>query len=100
MRSPVLRDRDVEIAMPDGVILRADVYRNPGAGPQPVLMQFTAYDKSNWASVNGVINPERAVDSGFVVVVVDARSRFRSDGDEPFRPFVGSGADAAACVEW
>ncbi|MER6825621.1 CocE/NonD family hydrolase [Streptosporangium sp. NPDC000563] len=100
MRPPILRERDVRIPLPDGVMLRADVYRDPAFGPRPVLLQYTAYDKSNWASVYGVINPERAVDEGFAVVVVDARGRFRSGGDEPFRPFEGSGADAAACVEW
>ncbi|MFI6707626.1 CocE/NonD family hydrolase [Nonomuraea sp. NPDC050478] len=100
MRPAILRERDVPIPLPDGVVLRADVYRDPAAGPRPVLLQYTAYDKANWASVYGVINPERAVDHGFVVVVADARGRFRSGGDEPFRPFAGSGEDAAACVGW
>lgn len=100
MRPPILRERDVEIPLPDGVTLRADVYRDPAPGRRPVLLQYTAYDKSNWASGYGVINPERAVDEGFAVVVVDARGRFRSGGDEPFRPFADAGADAAACVEW
>ena len=99
-RPPILRERDVPIPLPDGVVLRADVYRDPEPGRRPVLLQYTAYDKSNWASVYGVINPERAVDHGFAVVVVDARGRFRSGGDEPFRPFERSGEDAAACVEW
>ncbi len=99
-RPSVLRERDLPIPLPDGVVLRADVHRDPAPGRRPVLLQFTAYDKSNWASVNGVINPERAVDHGFAVVVVDARGRYRSGGDEPFRPFARSGEDAAACVEW
>lgn len=100
MRPAILRERDVPIPLPDGVVLRADVYRDPAAGRRPVLLQYTAYDKSNWASVYGVIGPERAVDHGFAVVVVDARGRFRSGGDEPFRPFAGCGEDAAACVAW
>jgi putative CocE/NonD family hydrolase len=87
--------------MPDGVVLRADVYRDPAADePRPTLLQYTAYNKSNWASVNGVINPERAVDQGFVVVVVDARARFRSGGDQPFRPFADAAEDTAAAVNW
>ena len=97
-RGAVLRERDLAIVLPDGVVLRADVYRDPAAAPRPTLLQYTAYDKSNWASVNGVVNPERAVDAGFVVVVVDARGRFRSEGG--FRPFVDTGPDAAACIEW
>ncbi|GAA1864141.1 CocE/NonD family hydrolase [Pseudonocardia ailaonensis] len=96
--SALLRERNLPVTLPDGVVLRADVYRDPAAGPQPVLLQYTAYDKSNWTSVNGVVNPERAVDAGFVVVVVDARGRFRSEGE--FRPFVDTGPDAAACIAW
>jgi putative CocE/NonD family hydrolase len=99
-RPAILRERDLPIPLGDGTVLRADVYRDPAGGPRPTLLQLTAYDKSNWASVNGVINPERAVDQGFAVVVVDARGRYRSDGDDPYRPFAGAGADAVACIEW
>ncbi|MEV0128500.1 CocE/NonD family hydrolase [Dactylosporangium sp. NPDC050688] len=101
MRPPILRERDLAVPLGDGGdVLRADVYRDPAPGRRPTLLQLTAYDKANWASVNGVINPERAVDQGFAVVVVDARGRYRSGGAEPFRPFAGSGVEAAACVAW
>jgi putative CocE/NonD family hydrolase len=96
----VVVERDCEIAMPDGVVLRADVYRAAEIEPSPVLVQCTAYNKANWLSVYGVINPMRAVASGFVVVVADVRNRFRSGGDEPFEPFVADGEVADTVVTW
>ena len=55
-RPAILRERDLPVPLGDGAVLRADVYRDPAAGPRPTLLQLTAYDKSNWASVNGVLN--------------------------------------------
>src|SRR6185503_645883 len=39
-RVDVLVRRGVEFASPGGVALTADVYRPPGAGPHPVLLQL------------------------------------------------------------
>jgi hypothetical protein len=39
-------DRDVAVPMRDGTILRAGVYRPPGPGRHPVLLQRIPYDKS------------------------------------------------------
>lgn len=93
-------ERDLEVALADGVRLRVDVYRRPDGEPRPTLFQYTAYNKSNWGSVNGVIAPARATAAGFNVVVADARNRFTSGGDEPFRPFRDDGVSAAACIDW
>lgn len=41
----VALERDVPAAMRDGTVLRADVYRPPGEGPRPVLLERTVYDK-------------------------------------------------------
>jgi len=75
-------------------VLRADVYRLPGSGRRPALLQRTPYSK----------NPEQAdsqyhrfAKAGFVVIVQDTRGRYMSDGvavphDE--------GADGYDTVEW
>lgn len=89
----------MRIPTPDGDLL-ADVYRRPDDASRPVLLQYTAYNKSNWASVNGVIGPTRAVERGFTVVVVDALGRFASGGDQPYRPFSDDGRVGANCIEW
>ena len=100
MDSMIVLERDVAIPVGQDLVLRADVYRRSDDHPRPSLLQYTAYNKSNWASVNGVIAPTRAVESGFNVVVVDALGRFASDGQDPYRPFFSDGPSAAACVEW
>ncbi len=41
------KDRDVEVAMRDGVILRVNVYRPPGDGPFPALLSAHPYGKDN-----------------------------------------------------
>lgn len=38
-------ERDVAIAMDDGVILRADIYRPKEPGPHPVIMTLGPYGK-------------------------------------------------------
>jgi len=41
----VISDRDVEVVMRDGVVLRVNVYRPPGEGRFPVLMSAHPYGK-------------------------------------------------------
>jgi hypothetical protein len=41
----MLLDKDVAVEMRDGAILRANVFRPPGAGRFPVLMTFGPYGK-------------------------------------------------------
>jgi predicted acyl esterase len=41
----VVADRDVAVAMRDGIVLRVNVYRPPGGGRHPVLMSAHPYDK-------------------------------------------------------
>jgi putative CocE/NonD family hydrolase len=96
----VVIERDHEIGCGEDVVLRADVYRTDDDVPRPALLQYTAYDKDNWVSVYGIFSPVRAVEAGFAVVVVDAIGRFKSEGNEPYRPFLRDAEGAAACVDW
>ena len=92
-------DWDVAIAMDDGVVLRADVFRPPGDGRYPVILSYGPYAKglafqdgypSAWnrmaethpdvtaGSTNvyqnwEVVDPEKWVPDGYVCMRVDSR---------------------------
>jgi len=76
-------ERDVEITMPDGVVLHADVRHPAGAngkaiaGRFPVLLTQTPYNREatglNFAD-------DYLVEHGFVQVIVDVRGTGASDG--------------------
>jgi uncharacterized protein len=42
----IVVERDVMVSARDGVLLTTDIYRPDGAGPLPVLLERTPYDKS------------------------------------------------------
>jgi uncharacterized protein len=94
----MLVDRDVAIAMRDGVVLRADVYR-PGTGPPvPAVVSRTPYDKSVALTPAAAIEPEKAVAGGLALVCQDVRGLNASDGE--FYPFASEGQDGSDTVEW
>jgi putative CocE/NonD family hydrolase len=88
---------DREATMRDGVVLRADVYRPSAAGPWPVLLVRTPYDKQD-PGILGLLDPLAATRRGFIVVVQDVRGRFRSGG--AWEPMVGEGADGHDTIRW
>ena len=99
-------DWDVPLRMDDGVVLRADVFRPLGEGRWPVIMSYGPYGKglafqegyktawelmvkehpdavsntsnayANWE----VVDPEKWVPDGYVVIRVDSRGAGRSPG--------------------
>jgi uncharacterized protein len=99
-RTTALVHRDVPATMRDGTVLRADVWRPEEDGRYPVLLQRTPYDKSvtEVTSVHSGLDPLRAVDEGFVVVIQDTRGRFRSEGT--FDPYRCERTDGADTVAW
>jgi uncharacterized protein len=119
-------ERDVGITMADGTVLRANVFRPAQAGRYPVVMSMGAYGKDvhfedafnpQWKvlkqiypglDANGssgrflrweVVDPERWVPDGFVVIQVDSRGTGRSPGYlDPFGPV--ETRDYHECIEW
>jgi uncharacterized protein len=84
--------------MPDGAVLRADVYRPTGqAAELPVLVLRTPYDKAT-AQTSVFQHPVWYARHGYVVVVQDVRGRFASEGE--FYPFRHEGADGAETIRW
>ncbi len=95
-------DRDVEMPMRDGVVLRGDVWR-PGDGVAcPALVTRTPYQKELLSS-DHLLRVPLAVAAGYVVVVQDVRGRHASDGewfglDE--RTWANERRDSFDTVEW
>jgi uncharacterized protein len=89
-------ERDIAVPMRDGVVLRADAYRPEGAGPFPVLVYRTPYDKR--AAAKGYDTHLAAVARGYAVVLQDVRGRHASDGD--FDPYRNEGEDGYDTIEW
>lgn len=90
--------RNVEVPMRDGTLLRTDLYRPAGEGPFPTLLQRTPYAKDFNPGLWVVLDPIKAASAGFAVVVQDVRGRGRSDGD--FYPFTAEATDGEDAVAW
>jgi uncharacterized protein len=77
----VFVERDVPVAMSDGVTLRADVYRPAAGGTLPVLVCRTAYGKRGQLFDRAMQETATEIAAGgYVVVVQDVRGRYASEG--------------------
>src|SRR6201991_1235387 len=121
----MLVDWDVPIAMDDGVILRANVFRPDDDVPHPVVLSYGPYGKDlafqdgypdAWAAMVErhpevaagssnrfqsweVCDPEKWVPDGYVCVRVDARGWGRSPGHiDPWS--TREMFDLRDCIEW
>ena len=95
-----LKEKNLEAAMRDGTVLRADVYRPDAEGDFPVLLCRTPYDKGAEKQLE---IGARMAERGYVVVIQDVRGRYASDGE--FRPGFYSAdhcdsEDGYDTVEW
>ncbi len=118
-------DWDAPIAMDDGVVLRADVFRPVADGRYPVILSYGPYAKglafqegykSAWTRMTTsypetaegssnkyqnweLVDPEKWVPDGYSIVRVDSRGAGRSPGHlEVWSP--REARDLYACVEW
>ncbi len=118
-------DWDAEIPMPDGIVLRADIFRPLGEGHHPVILSMGPYAKGlafqegfksmwdrmvaahpdvpagssnkyqNWE----VVDPEKWVPDGYACVRVDSRGAGRSPGRmDVWSP--QETQDFYDCIEW
>jgi uncharacterized protein len=125
IRDGMLIEWDVPIPMDDGVVLRADVFRPIAEGKFPVIMTYGPYAKGlafqegyptawermaedypdvtagstniyqNWE----VVDPEKWVPDGYVVIRVDSRGAGKSPGRiDCWSP--RENRDYHDCVEW
>jgi len=84
--------------MRDSVLLSADVFRPSPRGRYPVLLQRTPYGKGQAQIAFNILNPIRAAEAGYVVVIQDTRGRYASEGE--FAPFLYESQDGFDTVEW
>ncbi len=93
-------DRDVMIAMRDGVRLATDVYRPVGLDrPVPVILERTPYGKSQASLRHASTEIARAYAShGYAVVYQDCRGRGKSEG--AYVKYLSDGADGFDCCSW
>jgi predicted acyl esterase len=118
-------DYDVPVAMDDGLVLRADVFRPQAEGRYPVILSYgpyakglafqdgypsawqrmitehpdVAYGSSNVHQSWEVVDPEKWVPEAYVCVRVDSRGAGRSPGYiDHFSP--RETTDFYDCIEW
>lgn len=94
----IIIEKNVPVPMRDGVVLRADVYRQSGSGRYPVLLERTPYSKTLPRMVLDTVHVLNASEAGYAVVIEDCRGRFASDGE--FVPFFCDIDDGYDTVEW
>ena len=92
-------EENLMVPMRDGTWLAADVYKPVGAGPSPVILQRTPYNKLG----SGLVKLAQDYASrGYVVVLQDTRGRFASEGE--FRNYLDDGwgkrQDGYDTIEW
>ena len=91
-------EKNVPVPMRDSVLLSADVFRPSPRGRYPVLLQRTPYGKGQAQIAFNILNPIRAAEAGYVVVIQDTRGRYASEGE--FAPFLYESQDGFDTVEW
>lgn len=92
--------KDVPVAMRDGVRLATDVYLPDLPHPLPTLMVRVPYGKDDPRLLGGGAAPSlfAFLAAGYAVVMQDVRGTFNSDGD--FAPMVHEAADGADTLRW
>ncbi len=96
-RAEIRVQKNVPAEMRDGTTLLSNVYRPAGDGEYPVLLTRLPYGKDLPLGTS-VLDPIKAAQAGYVVVVQDVRGRYRSEGK--FVPFVSEYEDGYDTVEW
>jgi putative CocE/NonD family hydrolase len=88
-----VRTETVAITMRDGVKLATDIYRDDAAGPAPVVLTRTPYDRTKQKAVG-----ERWASTGYVFIAQDCRGTRASEG--VLAPYNNEGQDGFDTIEW
>jgi predicted acyl esterase len=102
----VLFELDVGVPMPDGVVLRGDLYRPDTAEPSPALLGWSPYNKDLMPTgLPAPFNEPGAVgylaSRGYAVLVAGTRGTGRSGGVlEPVMHSEGERADLCSTIAW
>jgi len=99
MTHNIIVERDVMVAMRDGVRLATDIYRPDDDASHPTLVNLHPYDSDMFLVVHELLfSPLIAAQRGYVVLTTEARGRSGSEGE--WRPYGDEGKDAYDTVEW
>jgi uncharacterized protein len=94
-------EQGVAVPLPDGTVLRADVWRPTGAGagapPVPAILMRTPYGRRGHV-ITAYGDPLAAAARGYATVIQDVRGRGDSGG--AFEPFVHEATDGADTIAW
>ncbi len=91
-------EKNIRVAMRDGVHLATDVYRPAGEARHPVVMLRLPYNKEQPALLFLAGDILRIAQAGYAVVVQDCRGTWQSEGS--FAPFHQEARDGADAIAW
>ncbi len=94
----LLVDKNLPVAMRDGVTLATDVYRPAGDSPHPVVLLRLPYNKEQPALLFLAGDILRIAHAGYAVVVQDCRGTWQSGGE--FSPFFQEASDGVDTIAW
>jgi putative CocE/NonD family hydrolase len=96
-------DRNIPVAMPDGIHLLTDHYAPEAEGEFPTILIRTPYGRGKELDLWGgyalaELPAQRFAERGYHVIVQGVRGCFDSEG--VFEPHVNEASDGQAAVEW
>ncbi|MDO8433010.1 MAG: CocE/NonD family hydrolase [Candidatus Binatus sp.] len=94
----IIVEKNIEVPMRDGCVLRADLFRPDTPEKLPVLLNRTPYNKAMPMVFTGTLDAIRAAEAGYNVMVQDCRGRFTSDG--VWDCFTVEPRDGYDTIEW
>jgi len=94
----IIFERNVEIPMRDGCVLRGDLFRPDPPEKLPVIINRTPYNKAMPMVFALTMDSLRAASAGYNVLIQDCRGRFASDGI--WDCFTVEANDGYDTVEW
>ncbi len=97
MGTKIIIEKNIDIPMRDGCVLKGDIYRPDTPERLPVLLNRTPYDKKFPLISALTLDAVRAAQRGYNVVFVDCRGRFASEGT--FTCFVDEPRDGYDTIE-
>src|SRR5271170_814805 len=93
----IIIEKNLEIPMRDGCVLKADLFRSDTLEKLPVLLNRTPYDKSMPVAMM-TLDAIRAATAGYNVLYQDCRGQFASAG--AFTCFQDEARDGYDTIEW
>ncbi len=91
-------EKNLQVAMRDGVMLATDLYRPAGNPSSPVVMLRLPYNKENPVVLFLAGDILRVAQAGYAVVVQDCRGTYASEGE--FDPYFQEATDGADAIAW